>query len=504
MKKITEIIGSLEIRNMWLGGRPIGIESLPDISIEGISYDSRSVGKNFVFVCVAGFRIDGNKFIADALQKGASVIVSQKKMDVADDVVFIEVDDSRAALSRLAACFYGYPDRQLRVIGVTGTAGKTTTTYMIKSILEHYGKKAGLIGTITYKVSDEALPSGRTTPESLDLESMFADALAAGVEYIVMEVSSHSLSLHRVDCIEFDQAVFTNLGLDHLDFHNTTEDYLRVKSSLFTQLDLFKEKDGKTAVVNIDDVHSSRILSSTSANKITYGLTKEADVYANPRQLDIDGISFEAFTPKGKMDVRLNIPGRFNIYNALAAIACTMAEGVPLQVIKEGLEDVGSIPGRFERIKGRDFDVIVDFAHTPESLKNLLETARQLTKKKLIVVFGCGGDRDRSKRPIMGEIAAGLSDYCILTSDNPRTEDPFRIILDIEAGAQKLKHRDEYFVAVDRKEAIERACSEAASGDLVVIAGKGHETYQILGEENIHFDDREIVKEVLKLEKEEN
>jgi len=436
--------------------------------------------------------------VPDALKKGAGAVISNGKPDVPAGSVLVKVGDTRVSLGKLAAEFYDHPDRSLRVIGVTGTNGKTTTTYILRSILERHGKKAGLIGTIVYEAGGDSFPAGRTTPEASDIEFMFRHSADAGEEYAVIEVSSHSLMLHRVDAIEFDQAIFTNLGLDHLDFHQTKEEYLKAKMKLFQGLDRPGAKKDKIAVVNLDDACAREIMDSTKARKITYGFSPAAQVSAVPLHMDMEKISFEMVTPAGKTDVNLKMTGKFNIYNALAAAASAIAEGIPIEEIKEGIESVANVPGRFEKIKGRGFYVIVDYAHTPEALKDLLIAARELAKKKLTVLFGCGGERDRSKRPIMGEIAASCSDLCILTSDNPRREDPLRIILDTESGIQKVKPMGEYYTFVDRREAIEKACSAAGQGDLVVIAGKGHEDYQILADKTIHFDDREVVREILK------
>lgn len=498
MKKLSKLIEALDGVKVAVSNEEI---SRGDVLIEDITNDSRSVKPNSLFVCVQGFNTDGHKYIADAIQKGVTAVVVDKdseNLEVPVGISLIRVTDSRKALAKLASEFYDSPDLKLRLIGITGTNGKTTTAYLINSILKKYGRKTGLFGTIAYQLGDELKEAGRTTPESLELEYFFKMAVDTGVTDIVMEVSSHALDLHRVDEIEFDHAVFTNLGLDHLDYHKTVDEYLAAKTKLFVHLDMLNRKGGKFAIVNIDDPNSKKILSATAATKITYGLSREAQIYARPISMDINGISFEAYTPSGSQRIDLKLTGNFNIYNALAAISSASAMGIPLDTIKKGLEEVSNIPGRFEKIKGKKFDVIVDYAHTPEALKNLLMTAREVAPKKLIVVFGCGGDRDRSKRPIMGEIAANYADFCILTSDNPRREDPFRVLLDTEAGIQKVRAKGEYLVNVDRRQAIEEACHCAKEGDLVVIAGKGHENYQILADRTIHFDDREVVREILK------
>jgi len=478
-----------------------------NILIESITNDSRSARENSLFVCVPGFNTDGHKFITDAVKKGAAAIVVERNLadfKVPESITLIKVADSRIALAKLASKFYDSPDLKIRLIGVTGTNGKTTVSYFLNSILKKDGRKTGLFGTIDYQIGDEIKGSGRTTPESLELELFFKEAVENGVTDVVMEVSSHALDLHRVDEIEFDQAIFTNLGIDHLDYHKSVDEYLKAKIKLFTQLNRLKKKGEKVAIVNIDDPNSKEILDATDAKKITYGLSREAQISARPISMDIEGVSFEAHTPQGTQRIDLRLTGNFNIYNSLAAISSAIALGIPRHVIKKGLEDVQSIPGRFEKIKGKKFDCVVDYAHTPEALKNLLMTAKEivsglagLPQGRLIVVFGCGGERDRTKRPIMGEIAATYADFCILTSDNPRREDPFRILLDAEAGIQKVKSKGEYLVFVDRRQAIEKACDCAKEGDLVVIAGKGHETYQILGDKTIHFDDREVVREII-------
>lgn len=489
MKELSKLIEALD-------GIRVNVCGTGNLLIESITNDSRSVKANSLFVCIAGFNTDGHKFIAEAIQKGATAIVVEKDVDF-KGVTLIRVTDSRRALAKLSSKFYDNPDLKLRLLGVTGTNGKTTTSYLINSILQKDKRKTGLLGTINYQIGDDLKEAGRTTPESLELESFFKKALDNGVTDIVIEVSSHSLDLHRVEEIEFDQAIFTSFSLDHLDYHKTIDKYLEAKIKLFTQLDRLKKKGEKVAIVNIDDPNSKKILSATAAKKITYGLSQEAQVYAHPKSMDIDGISFDAYTPKGRENINLKLTGNFNIYNALAAISSAIALEIPLETIKKGLEEVSNIPGRFEKIKGKKFNLIVDYAHTPEALKNLLITAKEIVKGRLIVVFGCGGDRDRSKRPMMGELSATYADFCILTSDNPRGEDPFRILLDTEAGMQKIKAKGEYLVLVDRRQAIEEACRYAKEGDLVVIAGKGHETYQILSDRTIHFDDREVAREVI-------
>lgn len=464
-----------------------------EIEISGIAYDSRRVDLGYIFVCVEGFKQDGHDFITEAIENGAKVIVVEKDVNFNPEIIYIKVQDSRLALAKLSEVFYGFSLNKLDLVGVTGTNGKTTTTYMIESILSQAGFQTGLIGTISNKIADQSLPTERTTPESLDLHELFQKMVLSGVTHTVMEVSSHALELKRVQDFRFRVAVFTNISQDHLDFHESLENYTITKGKLFQQL----LPDG-TGVINLDDAAGGYMLEQCQGKVITYGINAEADVRASEIDVKIDGVSYLVTTPRGETRVNLNFSGFFNVYNSLAAISMGLAFDLPLPVIKAGLESLSGVAGRFEQVKcGQDFGVVVDYAHTPDGVENVLETARKISKKRMIAVFGCGGDRDRTKRPLMGKIAAELADFCILTSDNPRTEDPLKILKDVEEGVLESAEESAYLIIPDRREAIFRAIEEAQTGDLVIIMGKGHEAYQVFKDQTIVFDDREIAKEAI-------
>ncbi len=462
--------------------------------IEDIVYDSRKASNNSLFICIEGYKDDGHRYINNAISKGAKAILIEKDIDhYRDDITYIRVKNSRKAMSGLAARFYNYPLKDLKLIGVTGTNGKTTTTYLIKSIIDQAGLKTGLIGTINILIGDEEYPATRTTPESLDLYRNFYKMKEKGVKYVIMEVSSHALYLERVKGMRFDLAVFTNISQDHLNFHNTIEEYVKVKSSLFQQL---KEK-GK-GIINIDDSYADQIFQVTN-DFYTYGIKKDADFKAFDIKVNPDGLKYRV---KGKLDLNFNlkITGKFNVYNSLAAIACGYALNIKEVKIKKGLENSKGIPGRFELIKeGQDFTVVVDYAHTPDGMENVLTTARDIIKGNLIVVFGCGGDRDRGKRPLMGKLGIEYGDYCLVTSDNPRSEKPMDIIKEIEEGIKEIKDRTTpYKILPEREKAIKYAINKAETNDMVIIIGKGHETYQVFKDKTIHFDDREIARKAIK------
>ncbi|SHF24844.1 UDP-N-acetylmuramoylalanyl-D-glutamate--2,6-diaminopimelate ligase [Desulfofundulus australicus DSM 11792] len=464
------------------------------VEIKGISSDSRQVEPGFLFVAVKGFTTDGHLYVEQALARGAAAVVVQKEVPLPAGVTFARVPDSRLALALLAARFYGYPSRKMKLIGVTGTNGKTTTTHLLAAIYRLAGNKVGLIGTIANRIGDRVLPVVNTTPESLDLQRLLAEMVGEGVTVAVMEVSSHALALHRVAGCEYDAGVFTNITQDHLDFHRDMEDYLSAKMLLFRNLG----RGGKPAlaVINIDDPQAERIMAVTGVPVYTYGLSAGAQVRAREVRVTPRGARFTVTSPWGECRVHLKLTGYFNVYNALAALTAAGAGGVPLPLAAQALETVENVPGRFELVdRGQDFAVVVDYAHTPDGLENILTTARAITRGRLITVFGCGGDRDPSKRPVMGEIAARLSDLAVITSDNPRTEDPMRIISQVEEGARQV--RRDYRVVPDRREAIRFALENAAPGDTVIIAGKGHENYQIIGTTRYPFDDREEAVKVL-------
>lgn len=480
-----------------LHGLPL-ILPAEDPSVTGIAYDSRRVERGFLFVAVKGFKTDGHLYIQDAVKRGAAAIVMQQDLPAPADTVKILAPDTRRLLPQLSARFFGAPSRKMKMTGVTGTNGKTTTTNLIETIYRAHGIKTGLMGTIHNRIGDRLLPVEHTTPESTDLQRLLAEMTGAGVEAVVMEVSSHALALHRVDQCEFDIAVFTNLTQDHLDFHGSMEDYLKAKLILFEQLGRNASKTGpKRAVVNADDPAAERIIAACTVPVITYGIRRPAAVTAADVKIGTRGVSFTAVLDGETMPLNLKITARFNVYNSLAAIAAGIAAGISPAVIKKALEGVSGVPGRFELVdRGQGFAVVIDYAHTPDGLENVLSTAREVAEGKVITVFGCGGDRDRTKRPLMGEIAARLSSLAVVTSDNPRSENPLTIINDILVGVQKAPEAV-YLVIPDRREAIERAIGAAGPGDVVVIAGKGHEDYQIVGERRLHFDDRETAAAVL-------
>ncbi len=466
-----------------------------DVEIRKIAYDSRKIKKDSLFVAIRGFQTDGHRFINEALLKGARVVVMEKRIPLGEGVTGIRVPDARKALALLADRFYHHPSRKIRLIGITGTNGKTTTSYLIEAILTADKRRCNLLGTIAYKIGSKIIPAQLTTPESLDLQSMLSQLVKEKIKYAVMEVSSHALELFRIEEVKFSIAVFTNLSIDHLDFHETVENYLEAKTRLFTRL-----PKKAFAVINIDDPQSSYLKKRTLCSILTYGIEKKADIRARGIVLSLKGSSFRVKTKEGDLDINLPLPGKHNIYNALAAIGVSLLLKIPFPAIEKGLERTKNIPGRFEKInEGQDFWVIIDYAHTDDALKKVLATCRELIKKRIILVFGCGGDRDRSKRPLMGEVAARYSDYTIITNDNPRSEEPLGIASSIEVGMKRGDGR--YTIILDREEAIKKGIEEADSGDMVLIAGKGHETTQTIGTQVLPFDDREVARRILKDQK---
>jgi len=496
--KLKMLIEEMDIKN-------ISCDS--DIEISGIAYDSRKVKQGDVFVAMKGEKADGHYFIGDAVKKGAVAIVYEEaiargfslqnsKLPASNgELIFIRVDDSRKALAYISNNFYERPSEKLTVIGVTGTNGKTTTTYLIKSMLEAYDKDAGLIGTISYIVKDKQYNALHTTPEALEFQSILAEMVLSGCGYAVTEVSSHALALRRVDYTDFKVAIFTNLTRDHLDFHVTMEDYFKAKEKLFKE---FLSKDG-TAVINFDDLYGRRLISELSASRIlTYGIEKGADIAAVNISDSFKGLAFDIRFEGRIYSIKSPLIGIHNVYNILSAAGAAAALNVPWDRTIEGIEKMGSVKGRFEKVDmGQDFLCIVDYAHTEDALERLISTARELMKNgqgKIITVFGCGGDRDKGKRPRMGAIATKLSDYVVITSDNPRSEDPAGIIKDIETGAL----RRNYSIEPDRKDAITKAVKAAETGDILLIAGKGHEDYQELKGKRQRFSDREVAEESIK------
>jgi UDP-N-acetylmuramoyl-L-alanyl-D-glutamate--2,6-diaminopimelate ligase len=460
-------------------------EGAPAVEISGLAYSSGSVEPGHLFFCVRGFKADGHDFAPDAVRRGAAALVTERPLDLG--VPEVRVDDARAAMGPVAARFHGDPTASLRVAGVTGTNGKTTTTYLVRAILEAAGIRTGLLGTVTSIVGGREEPVERTTPEAIDLQRNFRRMLDAGDEACVMEVSSHALELRRTDGIRFSSRVFTNLTQDHLDFHSDMEAYFLAKRRLF---------DGPgPAIVNVDDEYGRRLAAELGGGATTYAIEHEADYRALEVEFDPGGSTFTCATPDGHVPVATRLPGLFNVQNALAALAAARSLGVALEPAAEALAGAERVPGRFEPVdEGQDFGVLVDYAHTPDSLDNVLRAARQITSGRLHVVFGAGGDRDRTKRPQMGEVASRLADRVIVTSDNPRSEDPEAIVDEILAGAGPDVERE-----VDRRRAIEIAMSSAGPGDVVVVAGKGHEQGQeFVGGRKEPFDDVTVVREALR------
>jgi len=469
--------------------------SIENIEITDIEMDSRKVKKGNVFVCISGFTVDGHEYIKEAVENGAQAIIAEKEVEA--DVPVIMVSDTSRTLSKLAAKFYHFPTNTLPLIGVTGTNGKTTITYLLESIFNSNKQKTGVIGTIQLKIGDQSYPVANTTPDALFLQRAFHKMKEDHVDQAIMEVSSHALDLGRVYGNDFDIAVFTNLSQDHLDYHKDMDDYLRAKSLLFAQLgNSYEEGKEKFAIINEDDSSSDLLKRSTAQNILTYGCKHAADVMAKEIHLDAHGTSFTMETPAGTTKVKSNLIGMFNVYNMLAASAAAISCGVPIDTIKNALERTKGVSGRFEPVnEGQSYAVIVDYAHTPDSLENVLQTIKGFAERKVYVVVGCGGDRDRKKRPLMASAALKYADYAIFTSDNPRTEDPKAILDDMVKGLEEKKEK--YEVKVDRKEAIHKAINLAEKKDIVLIAGKGHETYQIIGKTKYDFDDREVAKEAI-------
>jgi UDP-N-acetylmuramoyl-L-alanyl-D-glutamate--2,6-diaminopimelate ligase len=457
-------------------------------AVTGIAYRSSSVRTGDVFFCVRGFAHDGHEFAADAVSRGAAVIVAMHDLPESN-VPVVVVPDTRAALALASARFFGDPSAKMDVIGVTGTNGKTTITYLLDSVLRASGRATGVIGTIETRIRDERQPASRTTPESRDLQETFARMVDAGVEAVAMEVSSHAIDLRRVDAVHFAAAAFTNLSQDHLDYHATLEEYFSVKSRFVARV------PPERRVVNIDDEHGRRLVETLPASW-TVGVSADAVVRACGLETGPVSSSFDLVTPIGTAHVDLPLTGDYNVSNALVAAGCALAAGIALPDVVAGLTNAPQVPGRLERIEaGQDFTVFVDYAHTPDGLAKAIAAVRAVTAGRVITVFGCGGDRDPDKRPLMGAVAGELSDVAVLTSDNPRTEDPVGIILQVQDGLAGT--HAETHVEVDRRRAIALALGMAVAGDAVLIAGKGHEDYQIFSDRTVHFDDREVAREEL-------
>ena len=467
------------------------IKGNEESKVQNIRYDNRKIEQGDAFVCVKGFKVDGHSFIGDAIKKGAKTLIVQEDVSVQEDITIIKVRDTRKALAIMSSNYFGNPKDKLKIIGITGSNGKTTSAFIIKSILEKAGFMTGLIGTIANYIGNKKVDAVRTTPESYELHELFKNMVDAGVEYCVMEVSSHSLELDRVYGIQFEEGIFTNLTRDHLDFHKTFENYYNAKFKLFER--------SNHSIINLDDPYGANIVKDIEERGVktkvsTFSIEKESDFKAFEIKSHSNGSEFKVNLEEVE-DFSINIPGEYNVYNSLGCIICAYNLNIPMNKIKEGLSDV-VIPGRCELVakeKNLPYSIIIDYAHTPDGLENILSTVKAFTRNRMISVFGCGGDRDKVKRPQMGKIGCELSDIAIITSDNPRSEEPMDIINDIV----KPLNYDNFVIEVNRKEAIRKAMNMALEGDVIVIAGKGHETYQILKDETIHFDEREVVYDIL-------
>ena len=459
-----------------------------DKGVDHLQYDSRKIVEGDMFVCLKGFEVDGHNYANKAIELGAKVIICERDIEVdKEDVTVIKVKEGRKALATMSANYYGNPSKKLKLIGVTGTNGKTTTVYLLKSILEKSGKKVGLVGTVANYIGTKKLKSERTTPESLELQKLFKDMVDEECEYCVMETSSHSLELDRVYGCQYEVGIFTNLTRDHLDFHKSFENYYNAKFKLFER--------SKNVVINVDDNYGYKVLNDVkklnNKNISTYSINNDSDLKASDITLKEGDIHFKV----NGINFNSLLPGEYNVYNALGVIGAMRVEGIDDKFIKAGLMDV-VVPGRCERVGYKydiPYEIIIDFAHTPDGLKNILETLKGFTKNRLIAVYGCGGDRDKVKRAELGRIGTEIADLAIITSDNPRNEDPMAIIRDIVAGI----NRTNYIAIENRIEAIKLAIKMAEPGDVIVLAGKGHENYQITNQGYIHFDEREIVEEIL-------
>jgi UDP-N-acetylmuramoyl-L-alanyl-D-glutamate--2,6-diaminopimelate ligase len=477
----------------------------PDVAVSSIAYDSRQVRPGAVFVALRGQQADGLAFAREATDRGAAAIVAGVPAPAGLNTPWFQVPDPRLALAVLSHEYYGRPSERLTLVGITGTNGKTTTSYLLAAIFDAAGMPCGRIGTVGHRIGGREVEASRTTPEAPELQSMLRDMVGQGCTACVMEVSSHALVLRRADCLRFAAGIFTNLTRDHLDFHGDMGEYFVAKRRLFELL-----PPGAVGITNADDPRGADF-AAAAARPVTYAIDAPADVTPGPISFSLDGLEFDVRTPRGTLHVRSRLVGRPNAYNILAAVSAATALDLPFSAIETGIRELGSVPGRFQVVSTSDDDVrvVVDYAHTDDALKNLLETARPLAAGRVITVFGCGGDRDRTKRPLMGAVAARLSDMVVLTSDNPRSERPEQIIEDIKRGivvpADRVGPKGQgpratpHIAIVDRRLAIERAVKDARAGDLVLVAGKGHEKHQVIGDKTLPFDDVEVARAALSL-----
>jgi UDP-N-acetylmuramoyl-L-alanyl-D-glutamate--2,6-diaminopimelate ligase len=499
----------MELKRLIEGVEVKKIAGDPLREVEGIAYHTKQIGKGFLFAAIRGLEVDGHQFIEEAVQRGAGAVVSEEEREVSDRTLIL-VPNSRQALAKISSNFYGNPSSRLKLIGITGTNGKTTTTYLLESIFRKVGCDVGVIGTINYRFGQKTTPAPNTTPESLDLQRILWEMVKEGTSHVIMEVSSHGLDLDRVFGCQFDGVVFTNLTSEHLDYHKTLQKYFESKKKLFSDYLVESRKKRRFAVTNHDDPRGEKMVEGIDLPVIRYGLSPSCDITADQVTSSFEGLSCRVRTPRGDLSIRSKLIGDFNVYNILAAVSVGIGMDVPLENLKEGVEGLEGVSGRFEKMENtRGLHIIVDYAHTHDALervllglKGILENGTQ-NRGKMITVFGCGGDRDRTKRPLMGEVAGKYSDLAILTSDNPRTEDPLAILEEVEKGLESLPlkewHPDEielwrskkgYLKVPDRREAIRMAIRLAQPSDTVLIAGKGHEDYQIVGKKRFPFDDR--------------
>lgn len=481
--KLSQIIASVEGKL---------IKGTTDIDINSMTIDSRKAGEGVLFIAMVGMTVDAHKFIPSAYEKGTRAVITEHPIDnIPDDMTVFQVENARDALAFMAAKFYDFPCSQLNMIGVTGTNGKTSTTYFIESVLNYIKRKTAVIGTVEIRIGGKKREidfATSTTPDTIELNQMLRIMADEKCDDVVMEVSSHSLELKKVKGIDFKVGIFTNLTQDHLDFHKTMENYCNAKAKLFKMCEY--------GVVNADDEWSDKIMADADCKILTYSIDKPSDLQAKNIEYLMDRVHFTVNIKGEEAAFELMVPGRFSVYNGLAAIGAMVSLGVDTADIVEGINNIKGVPGRIQNIpNNKGFNVIVDYAHTPDGLENIINAVKEFTKGRIITVFGCGGDRDRTKRPIMGRIVAELSDIPVITSDNPRTEEPEAILKEVEAGVKPITNN--YEMIVDRKAAIKKAVELAKPGDSIIIAGKGHENYQILKDKTIHFDDAEVAAEIL-------
>ena len=505
--ELRKLLEGVEIRKV-IGG------TLKEI--KGIAYHSKQVQEGFLFAAIRGMEVDGHQFIEEAVERGAEAVVSEEEREIPNRTMIL-VPNSRRALAKISSSFYGDPSSQVKLIGITGTNGKTTTTYLLESIFEKTGCNVGVIGTISYRFGQKITPAPNTTPESLDLQRILWEMLRDGTSHVIIEVSSHGLDLDRVFGCQFDSAIFTNLTSEHLDYHKTLEQYFESKRKLFSDYLMRSPKQGRFAVTNGDDPKGEEMVRGVDLPVIRYGVNPSCDITADQVTSSFEGLSCRARTPKGVISIHSKLIGDFNLHNILAALAVGIGMDVPLETLKAGVEGLEGVPGRFEKVRNKKgIHVVVDYAHTHDALEHVLSGLKRILGRssqndgKMITVFGCGGDRDRTKRPLMGEVAGRYSDLAILTSDNPRTEDPLAIIDEVERGLRSVplkeypsneieswRSKKGYLRIPDRREAIRMAIRLAQPSDAILIAGKGHEDYQIIGKKKFPFDDRIEAKEAL-------